>query len=169
MFAHEPGNALPAHLLFPLEQHPHIDRQFASRGLQQCFQSLHMHVHLTLVVDRSTGIKVSVPLRRLKRGREPFVQRVGRLHIVMPVGQAGRLARGMQPVSIHQRMTGGFNHSNVFQANSLQFPGQALGGESHVAFMLRKRRNGRNTEERLQFLKEPRLLAAGELNCGWHE
>jgi hypothetical protein len=57
----------------------------------------------------------------------------------------------------------------MFQANSLQLPGQALGGEPDVALVLRKRRDGRNTEERLQFLKESRLVAAGELDCGWHE
>ena len=131
--------------------------------LQQSFQSLQVHIHLALVVDRSAGIKVAVALRRLERGRNPLVQRVRGLHIVMTVGQAGGLARGVQPVSIHQRMTRRFNHPNMLQANALQLPGQALGGKADVACMLGKRRNGRNTEQRLQFFKEARLLAAGEL------
>jgi hypothetical protein len=68
MFAHKLRDALAAHLLLAFEKHPHVDGQAASGRLQQRFQGLQVHVHLTLVVDRAAGIKVAVALGGLKGG-----------------------------------------------------------------------------------------------------
>ena len=127
-----------------------------------------MGEHLPLVVDRAPGIEIAVALGGLERGRKPLVERVGRLDVVMAIGQAGGLAGGVQPVPIDQRMTGGLDHPDMLQANALQFPGQALGGQADVARVLGKGRNGRNTEQRFEFLEETRLLATGKLERGWH-
>ena len=55
------------------------------------------------------------------------------------------------------------------QTYSFEFPGQAFGSEPYIACVLRKGGNGRNAEQRFQFFKEARLLAAGKLERGWHE
>ena len=128
-----------------------------------------MHVHLPFVVDRPPGVKVAVALGGLERGGMPFVQGIGGLHIVMAIGQAGWLACGMQPVSINQRVTGGFDDPDMLQANPLHLPGQALGGKPDVARMLGEGRDRRNAEQRFQFLKEASLLAAGKIERGGHE
>ena len=122
------------------------DRQGTAAGMEQGLESLNMGEHLPLVVDRPTSIEVAVPLRGLKRRRKPLVQRVRRLDVVMAVGQAGRLPGGMQPISINQRVTGGFDDPDIFEANARQLGGQALGGPADVTFVLGKRRNGRDTE-----------------------
>jgi hypothetical protein len=46
-------------------------------------------------------------------------------------------------------MTGCFDDPDMLQADSAQFPGQALGGKPDVTLVLGKGRDGRNTEERL--------------------
>jgi len=40
---------------------------------------------LTLVIARTSPVKIVAPYGRLKRRRDPFGKRVGRLYIVMPV------------------------------------------------------------------------------------
>src|SRR5580658_1385729 len=100
-----------------------------------------MGEHLPLVVDRPTSIEVAIPLRGLKRGRKPLVQRVRRLDVVMAIGQTDRLTGGMEPVSTNQGVPGGFNDADVFKANTLQLGCQALGGPADVTFVLGKRRN----------------------------
>jgi hypothetical protein len=48
--------------------------------------------HLAFVVDRAAGVEVAVALGGLEGRREPFVERVGRLHIVVAVDEHGGLA-----------------------------------------------------------------------------
>ena len=50
-----------------------------------------------------------------KGGVMPYIQRIGRLHVVVAVEQHGRFARRMQPVGVDQRMIGGGNHFDVLQ------------------------------------------------------
>ena len=68
VFAQELGNSLPSHLLFAFDQHPDIDGQASSGGLEQRLQGLHVAVHLSLVVDRAPGIEIAVAFGGLKRG-----------------------------------------------------------------------------------------------------
>ena len=80
------GNSLPSHLFFALEQHAHVDGQRAGGG-QQRLQRLDMHVHLALVVDRAARVEIAVALGGLEGRRVPFVERIGRLHIVVAVAR----------------------------------------------------------------------------------
>ena len=66
--------------------------------------ALMWHVHLALVVGRAARVDVAVAHGRLEGRRDPFIQRIGRLHVVMPVAQHGRLAGRVQPVGVDQRM-----------------------------------------------------------------
>src|ERR1700722_1137097 len=119
MFAHKTGYALTAYLFLTLDNDPYIDRHGAAAGLKQRFESLYVAEHLPLVVHRPARVEVAVPLRGLKRRRQPLVQRVWRLDVVMAIGQAGRLTGGMQPVSVDQGVTGGFDDPDVLEANAV--------------------------------------------------
>ena len=103
MLAHERGNPLASNLFLALDNHPHIHRQLPI-GLHHRLQRLHMHPHLSLVVHRTARINIPVALLGLKRRRLPLLQRLRRLHIVVPIEQHRRPSSGMQPVRIHQRM-----------------------------------------------------------------
>ena len=60
---------------------------------QQSLHRLDLDVDLALVVAGAAGIDVVAANFRLERRRLPFVQRIGRLHVVMAVEQDRRLAR----------------------------------------------------------------------------
>ncbi len=87
--------------------HAHIEGQAAVVGGEQRFQRLDVHVHLALVVDSAAGVKVAVALGRFKGRRDPLIERIGRLHVIVAIGEAGGLALGVQPVGVDQRMSGG--------------------------------------------------------------
>ena len=77
-----------------------------------------------------------VTLSRLKRRRNPFVKRIGRLNIVMCVAECGGLARSIEPVSIDQGVTLGGNSLNVLQPNPSQLFGHKFSGLPHVGGVL---------------------------------
>ena len=52
-----------------------------------------MREHLPFVVGRAAGIEIAVAARWFKRGRNPFVERVNGLHVVMPIDEHGRAHR----------------------------------------------------------------------------
>ena len=108
-------DVLAAHFFFALDQELHVDRQ-PPVLLQQAFHGFDQDVGLPFVVGRSARIDVVVANVGLKRRRLPFVQRIGRLHIVMPVEQHGRLARRAQPFGVHQRIAFAFDQLRLLQA-----------------------------------------------------
>ena len=161
-----------ADLLLTLENHAHIERQPTGRR-EQRLQGLHMDIHLPFVVHRAARVEIAVPLDRLEGRRNPLVQRIGRLHIVVPVGQAGRLALGMQPVRIDQRMSRAavlwnVDQLDVLHPNPRQLGGQHLGRVANVALVFGQRRNRGNAEQRLQFVKKAGLVGAGVVEGGRH-
>jgi len=70
-----------------------VGRQ-AAIGLQQGFHGLDMGEDLALVVRDAPRVQPAVAQRRLKWGRVPFADRIGRLHVIMPVDQDGWRGRG---------------------------------------------------------------------------
>ncbi len=121
------GNSLPADFFFAFEKHAHVQGQLAVGG-QQRLQRLDLRPHLALVVDRAARVEVAVALGGLEGRREPLVERIGGLHIVVAVEEHGGLAGGVQPVGVDQRMAVGFNQPDILHADAGQFGGQQLGG-----------------------------------------
>jgi hypothetical protein len=121
-----------------------MTRTFKRQSLvvgQQRFERFDVHIHLALVVHGAARVEVAIALGRLKRRREPFVQRIGRLNVIVSIQQRGWLAGGMKPVGIDQRMTGffrasGLDQPNVLHADARQFRGQHLGGMASIAIVL---------------------------------
>ena len=83
---------LAADFLFAFDQELQVQRQLAG-GLDPGLGALDVREHLPLVVGRAAGVEVAVAHGRLERGRDPFVQRVGRLHVVVAVDQHRRAHR----------------------------------------------------------------------------
>ena len=83
----------PADLLLALDQELDVHRQRAGR-LEPGLGGLQVGEHLPLVVGGPPGVEVAVADGRLERRREPGLQRLGGLDVVVAVDQDRRLARG---------------------------------------------------------------------------
>ena len=151
-------DALAADFLFALKHHANIDRQLAAAGLEQRLEGLHLHPELALVVDRAARVDVLIalgwaPLQSCfaacclspltatgvlvdERRRLPLVQRLGRLHIEVRIAQRSRLAGGMQPVGVNQRMSLGGDDLDILEADALQIGSDHLGGLADISFVL---------------------------------
>ena len=97
------GNSLPADFFFAFEDDAHVERQrlLAASSDSSALTCAH---DLALVVDGAAGVEVAVALGRLEGRRKPFVERIGRLHVVVAVEKHGGLTGGVQPVGVDQRM-----------------------------------------------------------------
>ena len=188
MFAHKLRDSLPSNLLLALHDHAHVHRQPSAASRKQRFQGLHMHPHLSLVVHRAARVEVAIALRRLEGRRLPLVQRLRRLHVVVPIQQHRRRGppvhrgRGMKIVCIHQRMSLAFrNHlrrpgagrkhrlrrrcldqPHVLHPGPPQLRRHKLRRAPHVRRPLRIGRDRRNPQQRLQLLDEPLPILLGK-------
>jgi hypothetical protein len=99
----------------------------------------------------------------------PFIERVGRLHVVMAVAKAGGFAWGVQPVGINQRVagriTGALNHPDIFEAYALQLFCQQGGSVANVVCVLGEGRNTGNAQQPLQLFKKTALRLLRVFDC----
>ena len=88
---HEPFQALGTHFFFTFDHEFDVTRQFTR--FHQGFKSLHLHIHLTLVIAGTAGengsLRVQVRLLddRFKGRRLPKIIGIARLNVVMPIDQ----------------------------------------------------------------------------------
>ncbi len=82
------GNSLPSDLLVALEDDAHVDGQLAFVGGQERFQGFDLRPDLALVVTGAAAVDVAVALGRLEGRREPLVERIDGLHIIVAVEEA---------------------------------------------------------------------------------
>ena len=129
----------------PFEDDLDVDRQRAGL-LQMRLDRLEVHEHLALVVGRAARVDLAVADGRLERRRLPEVQRVDRLHVVMPVEQDGRRACGAQPVAVDDGMPGRLDQPDVLQADPLHLVPRPLGAAPHVRCVLWQRADAGNGE-----------------------
>ena len=92
-----------ADLFLTLDQELDVHRKRPGR-LEPGLGGLQVGEHLALVVGGPSGVEVAVADGRLERRREPGLQRLGRLDVVVAVDEQGRLARGSEPFGIDDRM-----------------------------------------------------------------
>ncbi len=107
-----------AHLFFAFDQELHVDRQFAVL-FQQSLHGFDQDVGLAFVVGRPARVDVVVADVGLKRRRLPFVQRIGRLHVIMPVEQHDGLAWSAQPFGVHQGIPLSFDQLRLLETGLL--------------------------------------------------
>src|SRR5262245_25628638 len=95
-----------ADLLFAFEQELHIDRQ-PTDGREEPGRHGDRNQHRAFVVGHASGVETSVAHGRRPRRAVPFLDRVGRLHVVMTVHQYRRLPGRTQPLVVDHRMAAG--------------------------------------------------------------
>ena len=78
-------------------------------GLDPGFDAFDVREHLAFVVGRAAGVDVAVADGRLERRADPFVERLGRLHVVVAIDEHDRLAGHRRRLGIDERMAGGGN------------------------------------------------------------
>ena len=113
---------LAADLLFALDHELELQRQLAG-GLDPGLGAFDVREHLPLVVGRAAGVEVAVADRRLEGRRDPLVERIGRLHVVVAVDQHRRRAGHRRRLGIDDRMAGRLD----------QFDREASAGETGSA------------------------------------
>ena len=96
----------------------------------------------------------------------PLIQRLGRLYVEVRIAQRGRLAGGMQPVGVHQRMTAGRNDLDILEADALQVGSDHLGGLADIAFVLFGGADAGNAQQVFQFLEKALLVLASVIDGG---
>ena len=113
-----------ADLLLAFDQHLDVDRQRSAK-LQERLRRQDGDEERALVVGGAARIEaLSVDRRREWRG-EPFVERVGRLHVVVPVDHDGRRPGRVTPFGGHQRMPLRLDDLDRLEAG----PAEAVGDE----------------------------------------
>src|SRR5579864_7289362 len=121
--------------------------------LQKPLHGLHQDVSLSLVVRRSTGVDVVVADVWLKRRRFPFVQWIGRLHIIMPIQKDSRLSWRTQPFGVDQRIPLALDQLRLLQTSLFQLAAHELGRFLDVRLVLGKGADTRNAQEGFQALQ----------------
>ena len=164
---HERFDALAAHFFFAFDQHADVDGQLAVAGLEQRLKCLELHPELALVVDRAARVDVLIALGRLEWRSVPLVQRLGRLHVIVRIAQRRRLARGVQPVGVNQRMALGGNDLDILEADALQIVGHHLGGLADIVFVLFGGADAGDAKQIFQLVEKALLVLACVGNgCG---
>ena len=104
MLIEKGSQIVAADFLLAFNEEDEVRREHAALGKEvACSQD--MGHDLSLVVRRAARVNSTVANRRLKRRRRPFLQRFGRLHIVVPVNQNRRPCRIVPRLGDNRRMT----------------------------------------------------------------
>src|SRR5437667_2474972 len=114
------SNRFAAHFLFTLDDNFYIQRQLAAVRLHERFECFHLHPELAFVIDRAASIDVVIALGRFEGRGNPFIERVGRLHVVVRIAEYGRFTGRMQPIGVHQRVALCGDDLHVFQTDPPQ-------------------------------------------------
>src|SRR5690606_15382079 len=86
--------------------------------LQVGLGCLDVHEELPLVVARAAAVKLAVATARLEWRRHPFVERIGRLYVVMPVNEHGRERLIDDVFAIYDRMAARIHRLDTPDANA---------------------------------------------------
>src|SRR5579872_7257494 len=95
------------HFFFTFGEQDHVDRQRAARR-QVCFERFDVQEELAFVVDRSARVDAPVAHGGLEWRGGPEVERLSRLHVVVPVNEYGLGSRRRSaPFAEDDRMAAG--------------------------------------------------------------
>jgi hypothetical protein len=117
-----------------------------------------MRQQLAFVVRGPASIDIAITAGRLERWANPFLQRLGRLNIVMPIDQGRRSAWHRRRFGIHQRMPGRGNHFGR-KPHVAKLIGHPVGRMVHVVLAVGVGTDARNPQELAQLLLESRSMS----------
>ena len=166
-FAQEDGQALAPGLLLALDHDLEVDGELAV-DLHVGLDRLEVHVDLSLVVHGAARVELAVAHNGLEGLRGPQLERLGRLNVVVPVEQRGRLAGGAQPLSVDDGVARGLHHLHARHSELSQLGREVLGAAQHVGLVLGLGADARDAERGLQVFDEAVLVLLEVLGKGIH-
>src|SRR5258707_664350 len=146
-----------ANLLLAFKKELHIDRQ-GPLALEQGLNAQDRRKHVPLIVSRAACIYAIFDNCGFKGRMIPELQRVYRLSVEMPIDQHRRLARGVEPFSIDNRMPPCGQDLHFLQASGLHASRYPLSRVLDIAGMRGQRRNTGNTEKLQKLILMLRLM-----------
>jgi len=102
---------------------------------------------LSLVIASAAGDEIAAANRRFKWRRLPSIERINRLHIVMPVNEDGRTFWRALPACGDERMAFCWNDPHVAKTDAPQVPCEPIRATHDVAFVFRLSADGREADE----------------------
>jgi hypothetical protein len=100
--------ALAPYFLFPLDDKLELNGELAAGG-EPGLGTLHVGEHLPLVVGRAAGVHIAVPLGGSEWRRDPLVERIGGLYVVVTVNEHDRRAGNGRRLRVDNRVTRGLD------------------------------------------------------------
>src|SRR3990167_8679592 len=161
--ADELVDVLAADFFFALDHELDVHRQ-AALVLHEGFQRLEVHEDLALVVHHAAGVELAVAQGQLPGRREPLVERLGRLHVVVAVEEQGGFAGGVQPLAVDDGMAGGGDELHFLQADALHLVGHPLRSALDVSLVFAARAHARNRAELFQLVEVTIVAALNGVN-----
>ena len=154
-------DVLAAHFLLAFDEEFDVDGELAI-GLEKSLDRFEQQVGLAFIVHGAAGVNIVVADCGLEGRRNPFVERVGRLNVVVTVQDERGLARGVEPFRINQRVLGGparrgwlpGDDFDPFHPHFGQFARNESRRPRDVGFVRGKRRNAWYPEQVLQPLEK---------------
>jgi hypothetical protein len=125
------------------------------------FERFDVQKKLPLIVDRATSEDLSIPYRRLERGRSPQLERLGRLHVVVTVDDYRRRARRIFPFTDDYWMSGGWMN-RCRDADPVERGLEPFGRALRVIVVLGFRAHARNPQELEQLHANARVVVGEE-------
>ena len=101
-------DVLAAGFLLAFEQELHVHGQLAG-DLQQALHGLDLDEHLPFIVAGAARENVVAADLGVERRRLPFVERIGRLHVVVAIEKERGLAGRAQPFRVDERVAFAFD------------------------------------------------------------
>ena len=141
-----------AHLFFAFEEELDVHRQ-AAVLFQMRLDGLEVHEHLALVVGRAARVELAVADGGLERRRLPQVERIHRLHVVVPVEEDGRRARRAQPVAVDDRVARRVDELHVLETDAPHLIAAPLRAAPHVRGVLGQRADAGNRQQTFQLVE----------------
>lgn len=160
-FANVGSDGFASYFFFAFHDDFEIERELAAVSLHEGFEGLHLHPELALVVDGTARIDIVIALGRFEGRRDPFVERIGRLDVVVGVAENGGLAGSVEPVGIKKRVAAGGNDLDVFQSNALHVGGNEFGGALNVGFVFCESADAGDAKKIFEFVDEAGLILTG--------
>ena len=140
---------------------------FEGRGLDACvqvrFDGFEVHPDLAFVVDRATPVQIAVANLGLERRRGPFVQRIDRLHVVVPIDEGGGQRWIDDALGVNRRMPGRLDEVGALQACIERRLAEVVGIAPNLGSVCRVGRNARDAQRLDELCDEPVLVAGAVL------
>jgi hypothetical protein len=122
---------------------------------------------LPFVVGRAAGVDVAVAEDGFEGRGLPEVERVGGLDVVVAVAEDGGFAGGVEPVRVDERMLGGGNNFDVFEAGGFEAVCDEVGGAVDVGFIFGEGADAGDAEEREELFEEAGFVLFYKSGGGW--